>query len=89
VPIAITLTCGNAVAAARDLVGPDLGIAYIEFGFGWWCPPGFFCAMSPPNVGHVIFHTRGRRPDIVVSVRADDAGRVTAFDQRPLPSPAG
>jgi hypothetical protein len=89
VPIVITLTCENAVAAAKQHVGPDPAVVSIEFGYGWWCPPGFFCVMSPPNAGHVIFHTRGRRPDIVVSVKADAAGRVTAFDQRPLPSPAG
>lgn len=89
VPIIITLTCEAAVAAAKDLVGPDPAIAYIEFHFGFWCPPGAFCAMSQPNTGHVIFHTKGRRSDILVSVKADDAGKVTAFVQRPLPSPAG
>lgn len=89
VPIIITLTCENAVAAAKTVVGPDPAVAYIEFAYGYFCPPNARCAMSQPNTGHVIFHTKGRRPDILVSVKADAAGKVTAFDQRPLPSPSG
>ena len=45
-PIPVTLTCENAVAAAEAVVGPDPAIAYIEFNYVRWCPPGYFCAMS-------------------------------------------
>ena len=89
VPIRITLTCKSAVAAASELVGPDQGIAYVEFHYGRWCPPGAFCALSLPNQGYVIFHTRGLRPDVLVAVKADDAGKVTASDPQQLASPTG
>lgn len=88
VPIVITLTCENAVAAAMDLVGPNPAIDSIEFHFGWYCPPGAFCAVTQPNTGHVIFHFNRRQSDTVVSVTADAAGKVTASDARTL-SPAG
>ncbi len=61
-PIAITLTCENAVAAAKAVVGPDPAVAYIEFAFGSWCPPGTFRALSLPNTGHVVFHRKGPAP---------------------------
>ena len=87
-PIGPTLTCNNAVAAAEAVVGPDPAIAYIEFHFGRWCPPGFFCVMSLPNTGYVIFHVKGLRSDILVTVVADEAGTVTASSPQPLPSPS-
>lgn len=87
VPIAITLTCENAVAAAKVVVGPQPALAYVEFAFGFWCPPGAFCAASLPNTGHVIFHRKSLLPDLLVGVTADDAGRVTATQPTPLPSP--
>ena len=87
-PIPVTLTCENAVAAAKAVVAPDPAIAYIEFDYGRWCPPGFFCVMSTMNDGHVIFHVNGLRPDILVQVVADEAGRVTASSPQPMPSPS-
>ena len=88
VPIAITLTCENAVAAAKAVVGPDPAVAYIEFAFGSWCPPGTFCALSLPNTGHVVFHRKGLLPDLLVGVTADATGQVTATEPTPLPSPS-
>ena len=90
VPILITLTCESAVAAATKLVGPNAAIASIEFHFGGYCPPNAFCAVSPPNWGHVIFRMTDPTSDMVVTVRADGAGMVTASNPRPLelvPSP--
>jgi hypothetical protein len=87
-PIPVRLTCENAVAAAEAVVGPDPAIAYIEFDFGRWCPSGYFCALSTMNDGHVIFHVKGLRPDILVQVRADEAGKVTAASPQPMPSPS-
>lgn len=89
VPLVITLTCENAVAAAKALVGPGQDIASIEFDYGYWLPPGAHTAggATRPNTGHVIFHTNG--PDLLVSVKADDAGKVTASGLRLLPSPSG
>ena len=87
-PIPVTLTCENAVAAAEAVVGPDPAIAYIEFDYLRWCPPGTFCVVSTMNDGHVIFHMRGLRPDILVEVVADEAGKVTASSPQPLPSPS-
>lgn len=88
VPIVVTLSCENAVAAAKAVVGPDPTVTYIEFAYGPWCPPGVFCALSLPNTGHVVFHRKGLLPDLLVGVRADKAGKVTATDATPLPSPA-
>jgi hypothetical protein len=76
------------VAAAKAVVGPDPGIAYIEFDYRRWCPPGYFCTYSGLNDGHVIFHVTGQRPDILVTVVADKAGTVTASSPQPLPSPS-
>jgi hypothetical protein len=87
-PIPVTLTCENAVAAAEAVVVPDPGIAYIEFDYLRYCPPGMFCTWSGFNDGHVIFRAKGRRPDILVNVHADEAGRVTASSPQPLPSPS-
>lgn len=88
VPIVITLTCENAVAAAKAVVGPDQAVAYIEFAFGYWCPPGAYCALSLPNTGHVVFHRKGLLPNLLVGVTADDAGKVTATQPTPFPSPS-
>jgi hypothetical protein len=87
-PIPVALTCENAVAAAKAVVGPDPAIADIEFDYGRWCPPGYFCVMSTMNDGHVIFHMKGVRPDILVSVVADEAGKVTTSNPQPMPSPS-
>jgi hypothetical protein len=79
----ITLTCENAVAAAKAVVGPDPGVTSIEFYRGHWCQPDMPClAIAVLNGGYVIF----RRPstsDLVVVVRADEDGKVTA--ERPVP----
>jgi len=87
-PIPVTLTCQSAVAAAEAVVGADPGITYIEFDYRRWCPPGYFCVASGLNDGHVIFHVKGRGPDILVTVVADKAGTVTASSPQPLPSPS-
>jgi hypothetical protein len=86
-PIPILLTCENAVAAAEAFLGADPDIVSVEFGYRWWCPRDRLCAASLPNGGHVIFHLGGRKPDVVVSVSADAAGRVTAYGPEELPSP--
>jgi hypothetical protein len=84
----LTLTCENGVAAAEAVVRPDLAIAYIEFRFGYWCPPGYYCALPFWNDGHVIFHVKGQRPDLLVQVSADEDGRVTAESPQPMPTPS-
>ena len=75
-----TLTCENAVAAAKAVVRPDLAIASIYFYFGPWCLPGAYCVSSLRswNDGHVFLLVNGRRPDILVHVSADKEGKVTA-----------
>jgi hypothetical protein len=74
----MTLTCDQAVAAAKARLGPDPAVYSIEFGYGAWCPPNRFCVISLPNSGHVVFHRKGGLPDILVMVSVDDAGKVTA-----------
>ena len=90
-PIVSTLTCEAAVAAARKLVGADPAVTSIEFAFGAWCPPGWFCALELPNTGHVVLHRDGHLPDLRVVVVADEAGKVTATGPfaMPTPSPSG
>jgi len=83
-PVLITLTCENAVAAATKLVGPNWPITSVDFHFGGYCPPNASCILSPPNWGHVIFRMTDPKSDMVVSVRADAAGMVTAINPRPL-----
>jgi hypothetical protein len=74
----ITLTCENAVAAAKAVLGPDPSVTSIEFRFGQWCPPDRPClAIAVLNGGYVIFH-RKTGADLVVIVRADKNGKVTA-----------
>ena len=89
VPIVITLTCENAVAAANTVVGPDPAVAYIEFTYGdFLCPPNTPCPALPPNTGYVVFHRKGLLPEILVEVTADETGKVTASEPTPLPSPS-
>lgn len=83
----ITLTCENAVAAAKAVVGPDPSVVKIEFRFGQWCPPGYACPLAMVavlNGGYVVFSRTGGR-DLVVVVRADKAGKVTAANAVPIP----
>lgn len=87
-PIPVALTCENAVDAAKAVFGPDPAIAYIEFNYFRWCPPGYFCVMSTWNDGHVIFHMNGLRPDINLDVAADESGTVTASSPQPVLSPS-
>jgi hypothetical protein len=85
--IQITLTCENAVAAAKAVVGPDTTVTSIEFKFGQWCPPGYPCLMMLRlNAGYVLFHRRSGLPDLVVIVAADQAGKVTASGASIVPS---
>jgi hypothetical protein len=86
VPISITLTCENAVAAAKASAGPQPATELIEFSYGHWCQPGFFCALALPNTGHVIFRRTGTLPDLLVGVTADAVGKVTATAPGLLPS---
>ena len=88
VPVVITLTCDRAVTAARAVVAHDSDIDWIEFAFGPWCPPGAFCSLILPNTGHVVFHMKHARPDIVVDVRSDAAGTVTISEPFTIPSPS-
>ena len=76
------------MAAAEAVVGPVPGIAYIEFRYWRWCPPGEYCAITTDNDGHVIFHMKGLRPDILVQLHVDAAGQVIAESPQPLPSPS-
>jgi len=87
-PIPVTLTCANAVAAAKASVGPDPDISSIEFHYFFWCPPGEYCAITTADDGHVVFHFTGLRPDILVQVWVDAAGGVTASSPQPFPSPS-
>lgn len=85
---AVTLTCENAVEAAKAVVGSDAAVAYIEFGHGRWCPAGSACIPFMPNEGWVVFHRKGLLPDLLVSVSADATDKVTAKEPTPLPSPS-
>ena len=88
VPVAITLTCDGAVAAAKAAVGPGLAFGYAEFRYGSVCRPGDRCIASLPNVGRVVLHrcvSDGcRSPDLLVGVRADADGVVTTETPSPL-----
>jgi hypothetical protein len=87
--IQITLTCENAVAAAKAVVGPDPAVTSIDFKFGRWCPAGRPCLMMwVLNGGYVTFHREGPLPDLVVIVGANQAGKVTASDAYPAPPPS-
>ncbi len=88
VPVAVTLGCGQAVAAARALVGPDPSVVSIEFAFGRWCPPGAICSAARPNTGYVVFHRRVGLADLVVSVQSDASGNVSAEAAAPISSPS-
>ncbi len=89
VPIVITLTCENAVAAAKTVVGPDPAVAYIEFTYGdFLCPPNTPCPALPPNTGYVVFHRKGLLPELLVWVTADETGKAIASEPTPLPSPS-
>jgi hypothetical protein len=79
----ITLTCENAVAAARAVFGSDRAVTAIEFYRGLWCQPDAPClAMAVLNGGYVIFR-RPTQSDLVVVVKADKDGNVNA--DRPVP----
>ena len=80
-----TLTCENAIAAAKAVVGLNPSVTSIEFYAGLWCSAGRPCPMTfVPNAGYVIFQREDPLPDLVVGVKADQAGTVTASDASPI-----
>jgi hypothetical protein len=84
----ITLTCENAVAAARAVFGVDPAVTAIEFYRGLWCQPDAPCpAMAVLNGGYVIFR-RPTQSDLVVVVKADKDGMVTADKPVPIHGPS-
>jgi hypothetical protein len=75
----ITLTCENAISAAKAALGPDPTVTAIEFHRGLWCPSDRPClAMLLLNGGWVVFHRARLMPNLVVVVTADQEGKVAA-----------
>ena len=86
----LMLTCESAVAAALAVIPPSQGIAYAEFHYGFYCPPGVMpCPSTRPDRGYVVFHTKVRGPDIWVRVSADGSGAVSASAPEPFPPGSG
>jgi hypothetical protein len=88
-PVATTLTCDAAVAAAEAAAAPPgLSFAYAEFRYGPVCRPDEKCIAALPNVGRVILYRclsgDCRWPDLLVGVSADSSGRVTAGISMPV-----
>jgi hypothetical protein len=87
------LSCDAAVAAAIQLLPSDHAmIRSILFGYG--CPPKWRCRVVPipeggQQQGYVLFYLAGSGPqdDLVVRVKADAQGDITAADPVPYPPP--
>ena len=89
VPMTITLTCANAVAAARAAQAVQgLDIGGVEFRYGAYCPPGQRCLFSSPSTGYVIFHRTDGGQDLWVTLRADEGG-VVRLTSEVVPYPNG
>jgi hypothetical protein len=76
VPVAITLTCENAVVAAWNAVSDRAGITSAEFTMGVMCLPQMPCPAAPPNTGQVAFH-RSDGTGVYVTVQSDASGTVS------------
>jgi hypothetical protein len=85
IPLVTTLTCGNAVAAALAVVPAYEAIAYVEFHFGSYCPPGAYCAATFPDRGYVVVHLKVRGPDLWVGVSVTDKGVMSTTAPEPFP----
>jgi hypothetical protein len=88
-PVAITLTCERAIAAAWDAVSNRVGITSAEFTMGVMCLPEMSCPAAPPNTGQVVFHRSDGR-GVYVTVQSDASGTVrpNAPAVWPIPSPS-
>jgi hypothetical protein len=87
-PIPVTLTCANAVAAAKVAVRHRPDISSIEFHYFFYCQPGEYCAITTANDGYVVMHLTGVRPGILVQVHIGEAGRVITSSLFPWASPS-
>jgi hypothetical protein len=56
VPVILTLTCENGIAAAEGVLPPDsAAVAQAEFFHGDYCPPLLArCALAEPDWGYVV-----------------------------------
>jgi hypothetical protein len=86
-PVAIALTCENAVAAAWDAFSNRVGITSAEFTMGVMCLPEMSCPASPPNTGQVVFH-RSDGKGVYVTVQSDASGTVAPNAPAVWPSPS-
>jgi hypothetical protein len=86
-PVAITLTCQHAVAAAWDAVSNRVGITSAEFTMGVMCLPEMACPGAPPNTGQVVFH-RTDGTGVYVTVQSDASGTVRPEPPAVWPSPS-
>jgi hypothetical protein len=91
VPMVLPIDCKAAVAVAEAVVGEVPAVDSIEYGLGTWCPPGANCPAVIPTMGHVIFHRCSDGscdlPDLLVGVRAQNDGSVTALAAQAMPGP--
>ncbi len=85
IPVELTLTCGNAVAAAERVLPPtSAAITTIGFHQGGYCPPlPRKCAVAMPDNGYVVF-TLDDGTTLWATVSAKNA-TVTATLQGPFP----
>jgi hypothetical protein len=72
------LRCRAAVrAAVAALPTTHPGVRAIEFHYGGYCPPGYYCSLPVPTQGYVVFRMVEPAADLWVQVAGTWTARVT------------
>lgn len=81
-----TPTCEAAVQVAlAELAHVDRRVAALDFRYGSFCPPGYYCVLNLPPLGHVVA-TLADGARFVVNVRGEPDGQITVIGVRLFPT---
>lgn len=81
-----TPTCESAVQAALvELAHVDGRISALDFRYGMFCPPGYYCVLALPPFGHVVV-TLADGDRYVVNVRHEAGEQASVIQVRFFPA---
>ncbi len=81
-----TPTCESAVEVAlAELAHVDERVSALDFRFGMYCPPGYYCVLALPPFGHVVV-TLVDGDRYVVNVRHEAGAQASVIQVRFFPA---